>query len=130
MIGSNALKSISRSRLRDAQVLLRTKRFDGAVYLCGYAVEIALKARMCRSLRWSGFPETQQEFRGLQSIRTHDLEILLRLSGIEARIKAKYLAQWSVVLKWDPEKRYQATQTTEQHANDMIASAMKLLAVI
>ena len=131
MITTTVLKSISRARLRDAKVLLKAMRYDGAVYLCGYAVELALKARMCRSLRWAGFPETQQEFKGLQSVKTHDLEILLRLSGIEARIKTKYLAEWSVVLDWDPEKRYQRMgQATEQQANDMKVSATKLVAVI
>src|SRR5207244_11998757 len=105
MIAPNVLKSISRARLRDAKVLLSAKRYDGAVYLCGYAVELALKARICQTLRWSGFPETQSEFKGFGSIKTHDLEILLRFSGIESRIKKKYLPFWSLVLDWNPEKR-------------------------
>ena len=131
MIVPSALKSISRARLRDAKVLLEAKRYDGAVYLCGYAVELALKARICQTLRWSGFPETQSEFKGLGSIKTHDLEILLRFSGIEPRIKKKYLPFWSVVLDWDPEKRYQGTgQVTAQEANDMISSASRLLGAI
>lgn len=49
MIPKADLKATARARLRDAQVLLRGKRLDGAVYLCGYAVEIALKARICRT---------------------------------------------------------------------------------
>jgi len=131
MIPRGDLKAIARARLRDARVLLQAKRFDGAVYLCGYAVELALKARLCRTLRWNEFPETPQEFKGLQSIKTHDLEILLRLSGIEGRIKARYLAEWSVVLNWDPEKRYQATGvSTPQQASDMITSTAKLLAAL
>ena len=73
-------------------MLLRAKRFDGAFYLCGYSVELALKARICRTLKWSGFPQTGQEFQGLQSVKTHDLEVLLRFSGIEDRIKRKHLA--------------------------------------
>ena len=131
MIVPNVLKSISRARLRDAKVLLEAKRYDGAVYLCGYAVELALKARICRTLRWSGFPETQSDFKGLLSVKTHDLEILLRFSGIEPRIKKKYMAPWSVVLNWDPEKRYQKIgQATEQEASDMIASVTKPMAAI
>src|SRR5438132_7002022 len=126
MIAPNVLKSISRARLRDAKVLLSAKRYDGAVYLCGYAVELALKARICQTLRWAGFPEAQQEFKGFQSVKTHDLEILLRFSGIEPRIKEKYLVPWSVVLDWDPEKRYQRTGlATAQEANNMISSAAK-----
>ena len=131
MITTTDLRSIARARLRDAKVLLRAKRRDGAVYLCGYAVELALKARICRTLRWDGFPETPQEFKGLQSVKTHDLEILLKLSGVEKRIRAKCFVEWSKVLNWDPEKRYQtAGQSTEQEANDMIASTMKLLGAL
>jgi hypothetical protein len=86
MIPARDLRSVARARLRDAQVLLRAKRFDGAFYLCGYAVEVALKARICRALKWSGFPDAAHAFKALQSLKTHDLEILLRLSGVEARI--------------------------------------------
>ena len=83
MIATRDLRTIARARLRDAQVLLRAKRFDGAWYLCGYAVELALKARICRTLKWPGFPESAQDFKGLQSVKTHDLDILLRFSGVE-----------------------------------------------
>jgi len=131
MIPTKNLRAIARARLRDAQVLLRTKRFDGAFYLCGYAVELALKARICRTLKWPGFPETTQDFKGLQSVRTHDLEILLRFSGVEARVKTKHLAEWSVVLDWNPEKRYQAIgQSTPQQAADMVTCVKRLLEVL
>jgi len=46
------LQKIARARLRDADVLYRAQRYDGAIYLCGYAVEIALKARICKALAW------------------------------------------------------------------------------
>jgi hypothetical protein len=131
MIATADLKSIARARLDDAKVLLKGKRLDGAVYLCGYAVEMALKGRLCRTLKWTCFPETPAEFKGLQSIKTHDLEILLRLSGVEGRVKTKLMAEWSLVLGWDPEKRYQTTgKFTEQQANDMIAAATKLLGTL
>lgn len=131
MIQTSDLRSIARARLRDAKVLLKGKRLDGAVYLCGFAVEMALKTRICRTLKWAGFPETAAEFKGLQSIKTHDLEILLRLSGVEGRIKTRFMAEWSLVLDWDPEKRYQTTgQFTKQQATDMIVAATKLLGAL
>ena len=42
------LDGLAAARLEDAKVLLASGRYDGAVYMCGYAVEIALKARICR----------------------------------------------------------------------------------
>ena len=131
MISTKDLKSAARAYLRDAIVLLQAKRYDGAYYLCGYAVELALKARICQTLRWSHFPETRAEFERLQSLKTHDLEILLRFTGVGARVRAKYLPEWSVVLKWNPEKRYQKTgNSTQQDAADMETSAKKLLAAL
>jgi len=131
MISAKDLRTIARARVRDAQALLGAKRFDGAVYLCGYSVELALKARICQTLKWSGFPETNKEFEGLQSLRTHDLELLLRLSGVGDRIKAKYFAEWSAVVGWTPEKRYQRIgQSTPQQASDMVRCAKRLLGTL
>ncbi len=75
-----------RARLKDAEVLLQSRRYDGAVYVCGYAIEIALKERICRTLDWPEFFSTKREFDGLQSFKTHDLDILLHLSGVERTI--------------------------------------------
>jgi hypothetical protein len=125
------LRAIARARLKDSQALLRAKRIKGAFYLSGYAVEVALKARICRTLRWPGFPDSAREFQGLQSLRTHDLEVLLKLSGVEARIKATRLTEWSEVLKWNPEKRYQAVgKLPQRHAQVMVDSVKRLLKVL
>lgn len=131
MIATRDLRAIARARLRDAQALLRAKRFDGAFYLTGYAVELALKARICRTLKWNGFPETPQDFKGFQSVRTHDLEILLRFSARESVVRAKYLTEWSVVLKWNPDRRYQAVgKSTAREAIDMVKCTKRLLEVL
>ena len=131
MIPTSDLRAIAKARLRDAQILLRAKRFDGAFYLCGYSVELALKARICQTLKWGGFPQVGNEFQGLQSVKTHDLEVLLKFSGIEDRIRQKHMSEWSVVLDWNPEKRYQSVgQSTKQQSTDMLTSAKRLLAVI
>ena len=71
--------------------------------------------------------------RAIELCKTHDLEILLRLSGVEPRVKAKHLAEWSAVLDWNPEKRYQPIGTltlTQQQATDMVTSAKRLLEVL
>ena len=62
MIAVEELDRIARARLDDAKSLLASGRFDCATYVCGYAVEVALKARICRTLNWSEFPATGGEF--------------------------------------------------------------------
>src|SRR5712692_8238276 len=111
MIPRSDLRNIARARLRDSEVLFDRGRYDGAIYLCGYAVELALKARICRTLNWPGFPSTRAEFASYQSFRTHSLEVLLTLSGWEQKIKSRYPTEWSVVADWDPELRYATVGT-------------------
>ena len=131
MISTRDLKSAARAYLRDATVLLGAKRYDGAYYLCGYAVELALKARICRTLRWPGFPQTHAEFKGRLSLKTHDLEDLLRFTGVQDRVHTKHRAEWSFVLNWNPELRYRKTgNSTQQEAANMVISAKKLLAAL
>jgi len=101
------------------------------VYLCGYSVELALKARICRTLGWSDFPESNREFDGYQSLRTHRLDILLRFSGLEVRIKTRLMAEWSIVAMWEPEARYRRVGTASAaDATDLIQAARKVVAAL
>jgi len=107
MIARSDLEAIARSRLREAKALFQSRHYDGAAYLCGYALELALKARVCRHLKWDGFPENQAESRWSQALKTHDLAALLELSGVQNRIKSTYVADWSFIhSNWSPEARY------------------------
>ena len=105
--------------------------FDGAFYLSGYAVELALEARICRTLKWREFPQSGRKFEDCRSLRTHSLEVLLKFSGVEERVTAERPAEWSVVADWDPEKRYQAVGLlAPQQAADMLTSVQRLLEVL
>lgn len=131
MLSRGDLRHIAQARLQDARALRDRGRYDGAVYLCGYAIEVALKARICQTLRWPGFPSTSREFEGKQSFRTHNLELLLHLSGMEPLILSRYLGQWWAVSDWVPEFRYRVVgSATPSNADDMIAAARILVRVL
>jgi len=131
MIPVADLDKIAQARLDDAKALLAAGRHDGATYLCGYGVEVALKARICRVLDWAGFPSTGGEFQGYQSFRTHDLEVLLHLSGQEQRIKQSHFEDWNAVVVWNPESRYDVIGTAERSTTQaMILAAASLLQVL
>lgn len=127
MISRADLIKIARGRLKDAQVLLDAGRYDGAIYLGGYVVEIALKNRICKTLKWNGFPQTSSEFQNYQSLKTHKLNVLLHLSGVEAKIRANYVAEWSAVITWDPEMRYNPIGSTSQTTAESLIEAAKIL---
>jgi len=106
------LREIARERIKDAEALFAAERHEGAMYICGYAVEIALKARICKTLRWSEFPQTNQEFgqhRKYNPFKIHQLDLLLSYSGLEAKVRSRFNAQWSLMVSWGPDSRYKPT---------------------
>lgn len=127
MLTRAELLKIAEARLKDAEVLYNSKRYDGAIYLCGYAVEIALKARICSTLRWKGYPMTSKEFNNLQSFKTHSLDVLLSLSGIEGKIKTKFIDAWSGVAAWDPEARYKPVGSAGKQETELMVESAKTL---
>ncbi|RYY05966.1 MAG: hypothetical protein EOP43_07635 [Sphingobacteriaceae bacterium] len=131
MISTADLIIIATARLNDAEILLNAQRYDGAVYLCGYSIEIALKHKICQTLNWVGFPSTNREFEKFKSLKTHDLDVLLSFTGIEVALKTSYLAEWSAVAIWNPEARYNPTGAiSSADANLMINSAKTLIDIL
>ena len=118
------IEEIVQARLKDAEVLLEASRFDGSVYLCGYAIELGLKARICRILQWDEYPTSGK----YNTFKTHDLDVLLHLTGLEDKVKLKYMTEWSIVAQWNPEARYKPIGSVkEDDAKDMLDSAKELI---
>lgn len=131
MIPQGELRKRAKAKLKDAEILYKNKRYDGSLYLCGYVLELALKSRTCKTLKWTDFPENNNDFKYFQSFRTHSLQILLTLSGIESKIKLSHFPDWNIVVQWDPEMRYGPVGIINKAAaKDMITSTKNLLKVI
>jgi len=64
--------------------------------LCGYAIELGLKKRICETLKWNEYPTSGR----YSTFKTHDLDVLLHLSGIEDNVKIHYLSEWLIVSQW------------------------------
>jgi HEPN domain-containing protein len=129
MITATNLRKLARARLSDARALFAARRYDGAAYLSGYVVELALKARICRALRWDGFPETRQEFQSFATFRTHDLNVLLRLSGREKRIIAIHLTEWTRATTWSPDLRDKLPGSAGRVEVDRLLKAASMLLI-
>jgi len=70
------------------------------------------------------------EIPGVPSFQTHELDVLLRLSGQEARVKRQHFALWNAVA---PGKRLalQRRRTIQKaDAESMISAAEQLLKVL
>ena len=93
MISIKELRKTAKAHLKDSEILFQNKRYNGSIYLCGYAVEIALKLRLCKTLQWTEFPEKKKEFANFTTFKTHDLDVLLQLSGKKGEIKSSNFAE-------------------------------------
>lgn len=122
-------REIARERIKDAEAWFGAERYEGAMYICGYAVEIALKARICKTLRWPDFPQTDSEFGGqnrkYSPFKTHLLNLLLSYSGREGKVRNRFTAQWSLLDSWDPQSRYNPTIKTTRATRARDKAALK-----
>ncbi|HET6401435.1 MAG TPA: hypothetical protein VFH95_08560 [Candidatus Kapabacteria bacterium] len=120
------LKQLATEHLDDARALLGAQRFAGAIYLAGYAVECALKFRICDTLGWEEFPLTKEH----RALKSHDLNFLLSFTGKLEEIKRKYSIAWQIVEKWNPEMRYNRRSTISAEALDFLINASGFLKVL
>lgn len=123
------LKKLSEDKIADAKVLLGGDRLDGARYLCGYAVELILKYQICDTLNWETFPPaitSKDPTQVRKSLKTHDLEVLLLLSGKSNEIfnDENLQSAWDEVSKWDSENRYSCDPVDENEVRQMIEYAI------
>jgi HEPN domain-containing protein len=97
---------LARLRLKEAECLYRSGFHNGCVYLCGYVVEFALKARICEVLNLEEYPAEE-----LKVSKTHDFDVLKLLAGLKKDLRPgsneDLWENWSVATRWKPELRYQ-----------------------
>ena len=114
-------QSLALERLDDAQAMLDAKRYSGAYYLAGYAVECALKACIARQTRQDDFPP-----RDAAKYYTHDITKLLDGAGLVAEYKAAadnspmFETNWALVKDWTEDARYRSRE--QQKAEELLAA--------
>ncbi len=122
MLTSQELQGLAFLRLKEAEALHAAGLYDGCVYLCGYVVELALKAIVCRTLDVGSYPEDRL-VKGL--FKTHDFDTLILLAGMRTKLDAARQADpslntsWNLVSGWSPDKRYLIAQG-EQDASEFL----------
>lgn len=89
-------------------MLFEAGRYAAAYYLLGYAVECALKACIAKQIKEYDFPDKQL----VLDSYTHNLEQLLRVSGVKREIELRMSADkavevnWTTVKDWTEAARY------------------------
>jgi HEPN domain-containing protein len=115
---TSGLKKLARDRLRDAKTLFDTDSYHGAIYLAGYAVELALKSRICQHLGWEKLDESM--------LKRHELKFLLRFTGLESK-QESFIEEWNLLSDWNPEMRYNASEDFQKDETRKIIDATEQL---
>ena len=104
---------LSAVRVREAKALASAHLYDGAYYLGGLAVECALKSAVAKATQRYEFPDRQRS----EKPHVHNLEALLRLSGLESRLNAAddtVRASWSTIKNWNVDTRYRVSRPPDE----------------
>ena len=108
-------QKLAEQRLNEARILLDGECYEGAYYLVGYVVECALKACISKQTKQYDFP-----IKNSAKVYTHDLNDLLRLSGLEeehrkhSKENTDFESNWSIVKDWKEETRYSLEITKDK----------------
>jgi hypothetical protein len=83
MTSPENLKEITLARIKSAKILMDNKDWQGSAQMMGLALECALKASACRSLRIFNYPESHPKDKKIPDFfKTHSFDRLLLLSGL------------------------------------------------
>lgn len=75
----------SRHRRKDAELLQQSARWNGAIYLAGYAIECSLKALVCYGEHKNNLKDTALFKRGAQGVALHNLWSLYEATPLSFR---------------------------------------------
>ena len=139
--------NLSDKKLTVAEFLVANGFYDDAYYLGGYAFELRLKAKICKTLVIPDFFDFENsKSRKLPVAKTkradkdnlykpfkvHDYEQLLILSGLYTEFSNKittdlvFGADWSVISKWDKSLRY-STGTNKPDVDSFLQSIKNMI---
>lgn len=119
------LQRLACLRLKEAEALFAAGCYDGCAYLCGYVVELALKAAICATLGIDEYPEKGSRLR--EALKTHEFDDLKLLAGMELAFtgSSTLFANWSTASKWKPERRYEPEGSYDQGVARGILDAVR-----
>ncbi len=139
-INVKTLRKRAKSFLKSAEILLKEKDYENAIYLCGYYVEVSLKITICKRLYWNSYPPSELSGQLQKYLKTHNLADLMWLSGKMKSLTEKgkletdkekpnllLNTKWKFILNWGEEMRYQELKITKKDAENFISFSKDLV---
>ena len=117
-------REVAHQRWEDTQTLFDKKRYTGAIYLSGYAIECFLKYAVCKRKNIIYLPE---------ELETHRWDILVHAASLENEIKATRamsLIYDALAEQWGPSLRYRAKKYPIGEASKLYREMVELYAFL
>jgi hypothetical protein len=124
IIRAAVFRQASIERLLDAKCLQEAGRFQGAIYLCGYALECHLKASVCAARGVAHIEEAEAKDLG------HSLEKSLHAAGLTKkldRIEDLRVAFLRITRQWSTEIRYSSRTGSDRECISFLRDTRALL---
>jgi hypothetical protein len=124
VIRATVFRQASIERLLDAKCLHKAGRFQGAIYLCGYALECRLKFCVCVSRRVANLAESEARTIG------HKLDESLAAAGLNVKLfrnEDLRVAFLRIVRRWSTEIRYSGSARSYRESESFLNDTTVLL---
>jgi len=132
MISGPQLRRIAEKRLEIGRDLIDSGDYTLAIEMFGMALECALKACVCETLKLRYYPDfdgraERKEITGF--FRSHDFDKLLLLAGLQNDFELRQgnnrrYQNWSDATKWDVSDRYEPLDTYSHDDADRVYGAL------
>jgi len=119
-MNKSELEKLVEIRVQEADILLKSKCFQGAYYLIGYALECAFKASISNQVKAFDFPDK----RLANASHTHKLSELVGVAGLKQKLNEQeiqdenFKLNWAVAKDWSEVSRYECS-VEENKAKDL-----------
>lgn len=119
-MNKSELEKLVEIRVQEADILLKSKCFQGAYYLIGYALECAFKACISKQVKVFDFPDK----RLANASHTHKLSELVGVAGLKQKLNEQeiqdenFKLNWAVAKDWSEISRYECI-VEENKAKDL-----------
>jgi len=124
IIRAAVFRQASIERLQDARCLQVAERFQGAIYLCGYALECQLKANVCTARRVESLEEREAKKLG------HELARVLDAAGLRRELSENEdlrTAFYRIANRWSTGIRYSGGGSNERECHRFLRDSEALL---
>ena len=124
VIRATVFKAASSERWSDAQCLYNAGRYQGAIYLCGYALECQLKANVCTAWGVESLEEREAKKLG------HELAHVLHATRLSRKLSENEdlrTAFHGIADRWSTGIRYSGRKSNERECRRFLKDSEALL---